>query len=124
MSASVPTMHGVARYQGVERRRHTVLVTENSEYHCRDGWCVAVRDRATGHFVPDHHALGCRVTYGVRYGSHGGIERVTEPADLFVGDRICLSTKRDGQESEVITSPLVAITRPPRYIVARYGASA
>jgi len=120
MGSGLPAMHGAAQYRGVERRRHTVLVTDKSEYHCRDGWCLAVRSRATGRFVSGHPAIGLRVTYGVRYG-HGRIDRVTTPGDLFPGDRICLSTNRVGRENEIITSPLVAIVRPPKYIVAGYG---
>ena len=119
MATSLPAMHGMPPYRGVERRRHTVLVTDNSEYHCRDGWCVAVRDRTSGRFVAEHHAIGLHVTYGVRYGDYG-LQRVTTPEDLFPGDRICLSATHDGREKEVITSPLVAIMRPPRYIVAAY----
>ena len=35
-------------YRGPERRRHRVFVTRNTEYHFRDGFCIAVRDRRTG----------------------------------------------------------------------------
>ncbi|MFO0673294.1 MAG: hypothetical protein U0235_27385 [Polyangiaceae bacterium] len=34
---------------GPDRRRHRVYVTKNTEYHFRDGFCVAVRgDRRPG----------------------------------------------------------------------------
>ncbi len=38
-------------YAGPDRRRHRVYVTKNTEYHFRDGFCVAVRDRRTGDFL-------------------------------------------------------------------------
>ena len=53
-------------YRGPERRRHRVLVTANSEYHCRDDICVAVRDRRTDRFVGDHPALGKHISGGLR----------------------------------------------------------
>ena len=39
-------------YRGTERRRHRVYMTRNTEYHFRDGVCVAVRDRRTGDGSP------------------------------------------------------------------------
>ena len=39
-----------AEFAGPDRRRHRVYVTRNTEYHFRDGFCVAVRDRRTGDF--------------------------------------------------------------------------
>jgi hypothetical protein len=120
----IPAMHGAAPFRGVERRRHTVLVTGNSEYHCRDGRCVAVRDRRTDRYVTGHHAIGLHVTGGIRYGSQGGIEQVSPPEDLLAGERLCFSSHRDGREFEVITSPLLAIERPPKDVVARYDACA
>ncbi len=38
-------------YEGPDRRVHRVIVTRNTEYHFRDGFCVAVRDRRTGDFL-------------------------------------------------------------------------
>ena len=34
-----------ADYAGPERRNRAMYVTANTEYHFRDGVCVAVRDR-------------------------------------------------------------------------------
>jgi hypothetical protein len=51
------TEHNARAYVGPERRRNQVLVTRNSEYHCRDGACIGVRDRRTRDFVLDHPAL-------------------------------------------------------------------
>ena len=36
-------------FSGPDRRRHRVYVTKNTEYHFRDGFCVAVRDRRRQH---------------------------------------------------------------------------
>ena len=59
-------------YGGPERRRHRVFVTRNTEYHFRDGFCIAVRDRRTGDFLSDL-ALQRRVNGGLRFFSNGGI---------------------------------------------------
>jgi hypothetical protein len=120
---ALPALHGVAPFRGVERRRHTVLVTENSEYLFRDDRCIAVRNRTAGRFVDDHHAIGLRLTYGIRYGLDG-IEQISVAQDLLLGERLCLSEMRDGREFEVITSPLLSIERPSRDVVDRYDACA
>ena len=115
-----PAMHGARAYAGIERRRHAVVVTCNSEYHCRDGRCLAVRDRRTGQCWPRHRAVGLVLAAGIRCNGDGGVEEVSPPDDLCVGERIRFVSAEDGVEDEVVTSPLVAIHRPVRHVVARY----
>lgn len=105
-------------YRGPERRRHRVLVTLNSEYHCRDGVCVAVRDRRTGSFVTEHPALGKHISGGLRFNDKGGIESATTASDLHPGEQVCF-TAGDGDRT-LITSPLSTIERPPKDVVATY----
>ena len=57
--------------RGPERRRHRLFVTRNTEYHCRDGVCVAVRDRRSDTWLDSHLALRRRVTGGVRILANG-----------------------------------------------------
>jgi hypothetical protein len=116
-------MHGVQPYRGVDRRRHTVLVTGNSEYHCVDDRCVAVRDRESGRYVSGHHAVGLRLAGGIHYDGQGGIERVSPLDDLLVGERLCFTVRHADRAYEVLTSPLVALERPPRDVVALYDAT-
>jgi hypothetical protein len=101
-------------YSGPERRRHRVYVTRNTEYHFRDGFCVAVRDRRTGEFLHGHLALRRRVQGGLKFSRHGGIEPNTgEPRSgesLYFG-----SEGRD-----LVTSPLETVERPPRDVVSAY----
>jgi hypothetical protein len=105
-------------YRGPERRRHRVFVTRNTEYHCRDGVCVAVRDRRTRQFVHAHAALGKRISGGLRFNQNGGIESASTSADLQPGEQICFSSADN--DRSVITSPLSAIERPPKEIVRTY----
>jgi hypothetical protein len=107
-------------YTGVERRRHRVFVTQNSEYHCRDAICVAVRDLRTRSFVPQHVAIGKRLSSGIRFGVQGGIESISNPGDPHVGEQMCFTAGLMNHESEVLTSPVRAIVRPPKEIVALY----
>src|SRR4029079_8985464 len=58
-------------YEGTERRRHRVYVTRNTEYHTRDGICVAVRDRTSQSFRNAHIALNLKIEGGVRVYSNG-----------------------------------------------------
>ena len=56
-----------------ERRRHRVYVTRNTEYHFRDGFCVAVRDRRSGDFLPGHLAIRRRLHGGLKFFHNGAI---------------------------------------------------
>lgn len=101
-------------YRGPERRRHRVYVTRNSEYHFRDGCCVAVRDLRTRKFLPSHLAVRRRLSGGVRI-TQGGtcIPTLGEPQlgeALYFGD--------DGRE--LITSALCGVERPEETVVSSY----
>jgi hypothetical protein len=110
-------------YLGPERRHHRMLVTRNSEYHCRDGRCVAVRDRHTGEFIRGHHAIGKKLSAGIRFTDDGGIAQVSPPEELLEGEQVCFSSRIDDQEYDVVTSPLLRIDRPPKDVVALYDAA-
>jgi|HubBroStandDraft_2_1064218.scaffolds.fasta_scaffold429021_2 hypothetical protein len=107
-------------YAGPERRRNRVLVTSNSEYHCRDGCCVAVRDRQTGEFLRGHKAVGKRMTGGMYNQPGRGFAGVSAPEALLEGEQLCFSSCDGDLVHDVITSPLVAIERPPKDVVSRY----
>lgn len=102
-------------YGGVERRRHKVYVTHNTEYHTRDGICIAVRDRRTGQWDPRHRALDHKMSGSLhtpRAPTDPPFRSVPEPGDQVVFD--------NGKKHHVITSELERVTRPPRDLVARY----
>ncbi|MGH7438457.1 MAG: hypothetical protein ACRENE_22455 [Polyangiaceae bacterium] len=107
------TTGGSPGYAGPERRRNQVLLTQNSEYLCRDGTCIAVRDRHSGLLVPGHPALGKRVTGGMRLEREGGM-RMSPPEALMNGDQLCFSSCDCHPESDVVTGPLSAIVRPAK----------
>jgi hypothetical protein len=114
------TEHNAPAYIGPERRRNEVFVTQNSEYHCRDGTCVGVRDRRTRDFVLDHPALGKRMTGGMRFSSEGGIEEATPPESIFAGEQLCFSSRDGDMEHDIITSPLLAVERPSKDLPGGY----
>jgi hypothetical protein len=108
-------------YAGPERRHRQVYVTRNSEYHCRDGVCVAVRSKRTGDFEPGHVAIGRRMTAGLRFNGLGAVTSASKPGSARVGDQLCFSQLDDGENpTEVVTSPLRAIERPPKDVVETY----
>lgn len=116
MSVTVPSDSNAARaYEGPERRRHRVYVTRNTEYHFRDGFCIAVRDRRTGEFLHGHLALRRRVHGGLRFFLNGAI--VPNPGDPAPGEALYFAT--DGRD--LVTSPLERVDRPTREIVAAYS---
>jgi hypothetical protein len=110
-----------APHLGPERRRHKVFVTRNSEYHCRTGVCVAVRDRRTGQFLPTHKAVGRRISAGVRFSPNGGIASISNPEAPEVGDQLCFAEAPTSEmPQDVVTSPLSRIERPPKEVVGSY----
>lgn len=108
-------------YSGPDRRRHRVFVTRNTEYHCRDGICVAVRDRRTGQFATLHVALGRKMSASLKFTDDGGIGSFSPPEAPQLGEQLCFSAGVEDLDRDVLTSPLTAIERPPKEIVRRYG---
>jgi len=102
-------------YQGKERRRHRMYLTRNTEYHFRDGVCVAVRDRKTGTWLPSHLALERRLTGGVRLLKNGTAIPVLEAPN--VGEALYFA-EEEGRE--LITSKLCGVARPEKRLVSQY----
>src|SRR5512140_3734758 len=101
-------------FGGRDRRRHRIYVTKNTEYHFRDGFCVAVRDRRTGDFLRGHLALRRRIHGGLKFYLNGAI--VPSPGEPEPGEALYFAT--DGRD--LVTSPLEKVERPPRDVVAAY----
>jgi hypothetical protein len=108
-------------YTGMERRIHRVYVTRNTEYHVREGVCVAVRDRRGGGFHTAHIALSLRLEGAVRVDSNGGV--IPRASDPEPGDAIYFTYRRpDGEERQIVTSRLLSVDRPPKKVVEAYPA--
>ena len=104
-------------YGGPERRRHRVYLTRNTEYHFRDGFCVAVRDRRTGDFMHGHLALQRRVQGGIKFFPNGGIApNAGEPRP---GESLYFA--HEGRD--MVTSALESVERPPKDLVEAYPSS-
>jgi len=113
--------HGTDNYSGPDRRRHKVFFTRNSEYHCRDGLCIAVRNKRDGEFVIDHPAIGRRISAGVRFDPQGGVASISQPETPEVGDQLCFSSSEPVRSAtDVITSPLRSVGRPGKEVVHSY----
>lgn len=106
-------------HQGTERRRHKVYRTRNTEYHLRDGICVAVRDRQTNQWRTAHIALRLRLEGGVQIYANGAvIPNVAEPSP---GDAIYFNDRRPtGEERQIVTSRIEAVDRPSKRDVMSY----
>ena len=105
-------------YTGPERRRRRVYVTQNHEYHCKDGVCVAVRDLRSGEFLETHPALRKTVTVSIRM-ANGSIAQISAPEDARPGARAHFSISPDDRH-DVLTSALTAVERPQREVVLVY----
>ena len=104
-----------AEFTGPDRRRHRVYVTRNTEYHFRDGFCVAVRDRRTGEFLHGHLALRRRIHGGLKFYLNGAI--LPNPGEPQVGEALYFAS--DGRD--LVTSPLEAVERPSKELVQAYA---
>jgi hypothetical protein len=105
-------------YSGPDRRKRRVYVTQNHEYHCKDGICLAVRDVKTGVFLPKHPAVGKTVT-GALVLRGGGIESIAPPEDAVPGQRVHFAEDVDDRR-DILTSSLKSVERPARDVVAQY----
>src|SRR5579863_6500554 len=103
-----------ASYKGPDRRRHRVYVTRNTEYHFRDGFCVAVRDRRSGEFLHGHLALKRRFQGALKFYSNGGIS--PNSGEPRPGESLYFS--QNGHD--LVTSPLERVDRPSRELAAAY----
>jgi len=101
-------------YSGHERRRHRVFLTRNTEYHFRDGMCIAVRDRRTGEWLPGHLALRRTLFGSIKFFLNGSI--LPSPGEPRLGEALFFAS--GGRD--LITSPLEGIERPPRELVDDY----
>ncbi|MFO0637423.1 MAG: hypothetical protein U0168_31745 [Nannocystaceae bacterium] len=90
----------------LNRRRHRLFVTRNTEYHLRADECVGVRDRETGQWLRDHAALRLRALKLPPAGHD----------HVWLGQRIQFW----GSNTDVVTSPVVAVGRPPRESIDHY----
>ena len=101
-------------YKGVDRRRHKVYVTRNTEYHFRDGLCVAVRDRRSGEWISDHVALQRPISGSLKFYPNGAIRpSLGQPR---MGEALFFAT--GGRD--LVTSPLLEVERPAKAIVSTY----
>ena len=101
-------------YEGQDRRIHRVFVTRNTEYHFRDGLCVAMRNRRTGEWLPGHLALQRQLFGGLRFFMNGALQ--PNPGEPQVGEALFFG--EGGRD--LITSPLQSVERPTREMVAEY----
>jgi hypothetical protein len=109
------SMSQAIAFSGSERRRHRVYVTRNTEYHFRDGLCVAVRDRNSGEFLHGHLALRRRVQGTLKRFPNGAlVPHVGEPQ---TGDSLFFLT--GGRD--LVTSPVQDIARPSREVTQAYS---
>lgn len=97
-----------------ERRRHRVYVTRNTEYHFRDGFCVAVRDRRSGDFLQGHLAVRRRLHGGLKFFANGAI--VPNSGEPQPGEALYFAA--DGRD--LVTSPVEKVDRPSKAIVQAY----
>ena len=89
-------------------------MTRNTEYHFRDGFCIAVRDRRTGDFLRGHLALHGRIEAGIKFFSNGGMApNVGEPR---CGESLYFAS----HGRDLVTSPLEGVERPPCETVRAY----
>ncbi len=99
------------KYDGDERRVHKVFITKNTEYHAKKGRIVAVRPRGAKEWLATHQALDMAIEGSIPTGTYLPTPNAPKP-----GARLYLATTGN----DVVTSPVVAIVRPPKATVNEY----
>ena len=106
-------------YHGPERRRHRIYRTHNTEYHCRDDVCIAVRDLRTGQFREEHPAIGRRMTGGIRFTRDGSVASYSRRGESpHLGENLYFTNGE--ADVSLRTSALERIERPPKEVVEHY----
>jgi hypothetical protein len=107
-------------YEGTDRRRHRLILTRNTEYHIKDGVCVAVRDRGSKRWCEGHLAVSLRLEGGVKFYMNGAmVPSLVEPEP---GDAVYFSYKSpSGEDRQLVTSRIEAINHPPKRDVLAYS---
>jgi hypothetical protein len=98
----------------VERRRHRMFVTGNTEYHVKDDICVGIRKIGDGTWITKAKALKARLV--------GGINSISEilyasPSFPTVGQSL-LFINDEGED--IVTTKVTHIVRPPMEAVRYY----
>ncbi len=101
-------------YGGRDRRTHRMFVTRNTEYHFRQGVCVAVRDRQSGNWLVAHLALNRPLSGRVRFHPNG--VALPDDGEPCVGEAMFFG----GQGRDLVTSTLCEVERPPKQLVTSY----
>ncbi len=91
-----------------------MYVTRNTEYHFRQGVCIAVRDRERGTWQLSHHALDRPLSGAIRFRESGDAYPTLEQPE--VGDALFFGAGGP----DVITSAVFAIERPEKDVVESY----
>ena len=90
------------------RRHHTVYVTRNTEYHCRDRECVGVRERSSGRWRRWHPALRTKL-----------MGRFNDDSKVYRSPRAGFRLIFTGRQT-VMTSKMVISHRPDREAIFSY----
>lgn len=107
------------KHQGAERRRRIVYFTRNTEYHLKDGVCVAIRDRRSQALHAARAPLEFKLEGGAKVYSNGAT--LVDAALPSVGDAICfVGAGEGGQVKHVVTSRVEKIERPSKADLTLY----
>jgi hypothetical protein len=91
-----------------------MYVTRNTEYHFKEGRCVAVRERTSGSWLLTHPALNRAISGSIRFNRN--LEAYPTLETPKVGEGLLFAS--DGPD--VITSNLISIERPAKATVGAY----
>jgi hypothetical protein len=101
-------------YSGRERRSRLLYVTRNTEYHFKEGRCIAVRQRVTGSWLLAHPALNRAISGSIRFSRHH--EAYPSLESPRVGEGLLFASGG----ADVVTSDIVSIGRPEKATVDTY----
>jgi len=104
----------------IEKRRHKLYVTKNTEYHVKDNVCVGIRNRATGDWIMVSRAIGAVLIGGLHQAGEHEVNFSSYPW-LEKGD--CLLFITDGGH-DIVTTRVEQVDRPSRQSIRYYRRAA
>ena len=104
----------------VEKRKHKVYITRNTEYHLRDNVCVGVRNRRTGDWILVTAAIGATLVGGLHQTPQKEVTFADYPW-VMVGDSLLFLSLRG---TDVLTTKVEQVQRPCKEVLRFYLAKA
>jgi hypothetical protein len=104
----------------IEKRRHKMYVTRNTEYHVKDDVCVGIRNVRNGDWILQSKVLGAKLIAALSALPQTA-KRVSEFIRPKEGDNLVFLSMTG---EDIVTTKIREVSRPPKHVIQYYLALA